>query len=160
MANLPKYVVALALIGHAAQAATITVTDAGDAIAIDGFVTLREAITSANNNADINADVVAVGAYGTDTINFNIPGPGVHTIAPLTPLPTITDPGTIDGYTQPGSAANTQTHGDDAVLLIELSGANAGDANGLTITAGSSTIRGLVINRFKGAAGSAAMRSY
>ena len=61
----------------------------------------------------------------------------------------------IDGYTQPGSAANTQTVEDDAVLLIELNGANAGDANGLTITAGSSTIRGLVINRFIGASGSA-----
>ena len=44
---------------------------------------------------------------------------------------------------------------DDAVLLIELNGANAGDANGLTITAGNSTIRGLVINRFTGASGSA-----
>jgi hypothetical protein len=34
----------------------------------------------ANNNADVNADVVAVGAYGTDTINFNIAGTGVHTM--------------------------------------------------------------------------------
>ena len=40
------------------------------------------------------------------------------------------------------------------MLLIELNGANAGDANGFMITAGSSTIRGLVINRFMGASGS------
>ncbi len=38
-----------------------------------------------------------------DTIAFNIPGAGVHTITPLTGLPQITDPVIIDGYTQPGS---------------------------------------------------------
>ncbi len=146
---------ALAAMGPVAEAATITVTGTGDTIAVDGSVTLREAITSANNNADVNADVVAVGVYGTDTIKFNIAGTGVRTIAPLAALPTITDPVIIDGYTQPGSAANTQTDGDDAVLLIELNGANAGDANGFTITAGSSTLRGLVINRFTGLTSSA-----
>src|SRR5262245_60655643 len=87
--------------------ATITVTGTGDTIAVDGLVTLREAITSANNNANINTDVVAVGAYGTDTINFTIAGSGVHTISPATSLPTITDPLIINGYTQPGSAPNT-----------------------------------------------------
>ena len=141
----------LAAMRPVAEAATITVTDTGDMIAVDGLVTLREAITSANNNANVNSDVVAMGAYGTDTIKFNIAGAGVHTIAPTIALPTITDPVTIDGYTQPGSAANTQTiDGDDAVLLIELNGANAGAANGFTITAGSSTVRGLVINGFTG----------
>jgi len=138
-----------------AEAAIITVTDTGDTISVDGFITLREAITSANNNVDVNADVVAVGAYGTDTINFNIAGTGVHSIAPFSALPTITDPVIIDGYTQPGSTANTQAVEDDAVLLIELNGANTLDANGLTITAGNSTIRGLVINRFTGSSGSA-----
>ncbi len=101
---------ALAAMLPGAEAATITVTDTGDTIAVDGLVTLREAITSANNNADVNADVVAVGAYGTDTIKFNIAGTGVHTIAPLAALPTITDPVIIDGYTQPGSTGNTETH--------------------------------------------------
>ena len=32
----------------------------------------------------------ANGTPGTDTIEFNIPGPGVHTIAPLSALPSIT----------------------------------------------------------------------
>ena len=65
-----------------AVAATITVTGTGDTIAVDGVVTLREAITSANNNASINSDVSAQspGAYGSDTINFNIAGAGVKTI--------------------------------------------------------------------------------
>ena len=155
VAKLFSCLLALAATRPVAEAAIITVTDTGDTIAVDGLVTLREAITSANNNADVNADVGAVGAYGTDTINFNIAGTGVHTIAPFPALPTITDPVIIDGYTQPGSRANTQAVEDDAVLLIELNGANTLDANGLTITAGNSTIRGLVINRFTGASGSA-----
>src|SRR5687768_2392789 len=53
--------------------ATLTVTGTGDTIAVDGAVTLREAITSANNNASVNDDVVADGDYGPDTIRFNIP---------------------------------------------------------------------------------------
>ena len=83
VAKLFSCLLVLAVMRPVAEAATITVTDTGDTIAVDGLVTLREAITSANNNADVNADVVAVGAYGTDTINFNITGAGVHTIAPL-----------------------------------------------------------------------------
>ena len=154
LAKLLSCLFALGAIGSAADAATITGTGTGDTVAVDGFVTLREALTSANQNADINADVVGVGAYGSDTINLNIAGNGVHIIAPTAALPTINDPVTVDGYTQPGSAANTQASADDAVLLIELNGANAGDANGLTITAGHSGIRGLVINRFIGPSGS------
>ena len=95
---------ALAAMQGTVQAATLTVTGAGDTIAVDGVVTLREAITSANNNANVNADVVAVGTYGTDTINFNISGAGVKTITPGSTLPAITDPLTINGYSQPGSS--------------------------------------------------------
>ena len=62
----------------------------------------------------------------------------------------ITDPITIDGYSQPGASPNTLANGDDATLLIEISGAIAPGANGLVITGGSSTIQGLIINRFNG----------
>src|SRR5438270_107210 len=48
--------------------ATIAVTGTSDAVAVDGVVTLREAILSANSNANINGDVVAAGTYGNDTI--------------------------------------------------------------------------------------------
>src|SRR5947207_3203722 len=111
---------------------TFTVTNTNDSSA----GSLRQAILDANANS------------GTDTIAFNIPGSGVHTIAPTSSLPTITDPVIIDGYTQSGASRNTQTVRDDAVLLIEVNGANANSASGLVITAGDSVVRGLVINRF------------
>ncbi len=52
--------------------AVITVTDIGDTVAVDGLVTLREALQSANGDANINADVIGVGAYGVDTIQFSV----------------------------------------------------------------------------------------
>jgi hypothetical protein len=105
---------------------------------------LRKAIKDANGNS------------GPDLIDFQIPGAGVKTISPPTPLPIITDPVTIDGYTQPGASANTLATGNNAVLLIELDGSNVSvndiyDNIGLQLfgpTNGGTTIRGLVINRF------------
>src|SRR5829696_5188077 len=43
---------------------------------------------------------------GADTINFAVPGTGVHTIAPDFQLPEITGRVTINGYSQPGAAPN------------------------------------------------------
>ena len=145
-----------------AQAATITVTSTGDTIALDTFATLREAITSINNQADVNADVTLnrVGNYASlgggtpDVINFNIAGAGVKTISATgTPEPTIVKPLTINGYSQPGASANTLANADNAVILIQLDGTAAGaGANGLTLGAGSSgsTIKGLDIATFSG----------
>ena len=78
----------------------------------------------------------------------------MQTIIPVTQLPTISSPMTIDGYTQPGASPNTQANGDNAVLLIEING-NGLSANGLSVdvNGSGSTIRGLVINRFAGGAG-------
>ena len=91
----------------------IVVTGTGDSMMVDGLVTLREALTSINNGTDLNADVIATGTYGTnDTINFNIAGAGVRTIAPSSPLPTVVKPAAINGYSQPGSSANTLTNSD------------------------------------------------
>src|SRR5512141_2263999 len=91
---------ALALVVPArpAPAATVTVTGTGDTVAVDGSVTLREAITSINNGANVNADVVAVGAYGTnDTVAFNITGGCATpcTIAIVGVFPALSKPMTI-----------------------------------------------------------------
>ena len=56
---------------------------------------------------------------GTSTIDFAIPGQGVQTIAPISPLPAITKSVLIDGFSQPGYAGTP---------LIELSGSQAGSA--------------------------------
>jgi len=109
--------------------------DPGSGICDPVECTLREAINEANT------------APGSDTIAFDIPNAGPHTIIPASPLPIITSPVVIDGYTQPGASANTLADDDNAVLMIELNGSLAGALNLIQINAGSSTVRGLVINR-------------
>ncbi len=98
---------------------------------------LREAMLYANSHG------------GLDTISFNIPSMGVHTISPLTALPSITDAVIIDGFTQPDSSANTNLigAGSNAVYTVEVSFTNF-SGNGLTLGNGSggSTIQGLVLN--------------
>ncbi len=137
-----------------ARAATITVTGTGDTVAVDTFVTLREAINSINNGANQNADVVAVGAYGVnDTINFNIPAAGVQTISPVGALPSIAKPMLIDGYSQPGASVNTLASDDNAVILIRLTGVAAGPlVPGFILTTGSTgtVIQGFSITNFSG----------
>jgi hypothetical protein len=83
-----------------------------------------------------------------ETINFDIKGTGPFTIAPSSLLPTIINPVFIDGYSQPGAKPNTQGGGDNAVIMIQLSGTGAGFASGLEISASGSTVRGLAINQF------------
>lgn len=131
--------------------ATITVTSVGDTIAVNGAVTLREALASINAGSNINADVAASGAYGSnDKINFAIAGTGVHTIKPTAALPAITNAVTISGYTQAGSTFNSSTLGDTANLKIVLDGASAGaNSNGLTIQANNCTVLGLAIEHFQ-----------
>src|SRR5918998_139165 len=104
--------------------------------------TLRAAIEEANATT------------ASDTINFNFGGSGVKTISPGSPLPTITQPVTIDGYSQPGASENTKAVGNNAVLLIELDGSiassPAGSVHGLDLQTSNSTIKGLVVNSFDG----------
>lgn len=112
-----------------AQAATFTVTNTNDS----GAGSLRQAILDANNTA------------GVDTINFNIPGPGVKTITPLSNLPQITEGVLIDGLSQPGASCS---NGLPATLLIELDGSSVpGFGIGLVL-GGDVIVSGLVINNF------------
>lgn len=144
---------AIAVMPAVVQAATIIVTSTGDTVAVDGAVTLREAISSINAAGNINADVIAVGAYGSgDSINFNIPGSGAHSIALTSALPLITRPLTINGYSQGSASANTLASGDNAVVQIFLNGTAAGaGAIGLVLSNHSgSTVRGLAIGNFSG----------
>ncbi len=108
---------------------TYTVTNTND----DGEGSLRWAITESNNNP------------GTDTIVFNI-GEGeyyeyyTNTITPLSALPEITSPVLIDATSQPGY---------EGTPIIQISGYQAGEGlSGLVISAGDSTVRGLIITQF------------
>ncbi len=97
-----------------------TVDDAGPG-------SLRQAIIDAN------------ASLGHDNIEFNI-GSGIQQISLLSPLPAITDEVTLDGTTQSGYAGTP---------LIWLDGSGfASPANGLTIVASNSTVRGLAITGF------------
>ncbi len=122
----------------------ITVNSASDIVGNNGTCTLREAIINANNNNQSGSTDCPAGS-GRDTILFNIPGSGPHTISLTSALPTISTPLILDGTSQPGASCTTP-----GSLKIVINGANAGNAVGLTITAGNSEVRGLVVNRFGG----------
>src|SRR5262249_12288529 len=81
---------------------------------------------------------------GSNTIDFDIPGVGVQTIALLSPLPAITNPVLIDGFSQPGYGGTP---------LIELPGSRAGTAAGRTYPGSGVTARGLDVSGFAGGAG-------
>jgi hypothetical protein len=106
---------------------TFTVVNTNDS----GPGSLRQAILDANANG------------GTNTIAFDVNGGGAQTITPLSQLPALTGPVVIDGTTQPGYAGQP---------LIDLSGSGLDPfgGNGLTLTGGASTVRGLAINNFRG----------
>jgi hypothetical protein len=95
---------------------------------------------TSNNVCTLRAAIQETNARsGLDTIQFAI-GTGAQriSIGSGSVLPTITSPVIIDGWTQPGFSGTP---------LIELRG---GSGDGIRITAGGSTVRGLVINGFQG----------
>ena len=142
-----RIVPALALAASATTlATTIVVDDAGDTPTA-GKCTLREAITAATNNTATGGCAAGQASPTVDLIHFAIPGAGLHTITLGSSLPDITDVVTIDGYTQAGSSVNTLQVGDDAKLMIEVSGATLCTcAPMFFIAATGSRVRGLVID--------------
>lgn len=104
------YVLASALCVSAAPAAIITVTTTDNASGSgDGQTSLNEALRSVGSG---------------DSIRFNIPGAGPHFIVtPIGGYPLITANNlTIDGYSQPGSAPNSNPilGGNNAQIKIVL----------------------------------------
>lgn len=102
-----KYLAICSLVAAAGvHASVLTVTNVNDS----GPGSLRQAITDANVDP------------AQDTIAFNIPGTGVHVIEIAGTMPPLNYPVVIDGYTQPGSRANTLAVGDNALIRIHLHG--------------------------------------
>jgi parallel beta-helix repeat protein len=120
------------LIAAGISAAIFVVVNPADS----GPGSLRDAITTANTNP------------GPDTITFDIPPAAGNTILLQSELPDITEALTIDGYTQPGASPNTLTNGNDATILIQLSGFILSSGNGFHLKSSGSTVRGLAIIGF------------
>ncbi|MEE9597348.1 MAG: choice-of-anchor Q domain-containing protein, partial [Acidiferrobacterales bacterium] len=81
----------------------------------------------------------------TSDPNYNISGNGEFRISPTAVLETITDPVALDGSIQTANIGDTNVAGPE----VELDGSGAGaGASGFTIDAGSSIVRGFVINQF------------
>ncbi len=121
------------------QANSLVVTNTND----DGAGSLRRAIAVANAPENFNGV--------TPTVTFAIPGAGSHTIQPLSPLPNLTYPVIIDGFSQPGSSRNTRAIGIDGPPEIVLDGSllpRDSGASGLILDGGSSVVQGLAIGDF------------
>jgi hypothetical protein len=111
---------------HATPTPIFTVTSTNDT----GSGSLRQAIMDSNAHGP-----------GPNEIDFALSS-GPQTISPQSALPPVTTPVTIDGTSQAGF---------EGTPLIRIDGASAGTgADGLTITAGSSTVKGLAITSWSG----------
>ncbi len=129
--------------------------DASDADTTDGLCdvdlvtpdlqcTLRAAIQEANAQP------------GLDAISFDLP-PGSLIIQPVTPLPEISEAAIVDASTEPGpegneaASVNGEARPDAACATptVQIDGAlTGGSTDGLAISSGGSTVRGLIITRF------------
>lgn len=106
-----------------------------------GYNSLREAINYANTHCTI----------GPHSISFDIPGAGPHTIIPLTELDPLACNASINGYSQSGAAANTDTGGaNNANIQVIINGSGCTGCNGLVVSGSTVTIKGLAIHSFSG----------
>jgi CSLREA domain-containing protein len=122
----PKTLTCLTLVTYIVN----TTDDDNDGVCDEDHCSLREALNTANS------------ILSASLIKFNISGEPPYIIQPQSALPDITAPVIIDGTTQPGY---------NGTPVIELVGTAAGtDTNGLSIDAGDSTVKSLLIDRFSG----------
>ncbi|MEZ5282867.1 MAG: FG-GAP-like repeat-containing protein [Acidimicrobiales bacterium] len=116
----------------------------------DPECTLRAAVEEANALA------------GTQAVTFGIPTsdpgytpvPGYWTISPTSALPAVAGDVIVDAATQAGHTPNTATAPAalNGTHTIEIDGSAAGPVAGLTLTGTNTTVRGLTIGGFAGAA--------
>ena len=135
-----------ALVAAPAEAAggTYVVTSTGDTgDANVGNGTCRTVLLTCTLRAALQEDQAD---DGPSTIEFDVAGTGPRTIQLSAALPTLTDGATtVDGYTQPGTAANTASRGSNAALRIEVQGTGPGGPEGFVLTSSGNTIRGLAL---------------
>lgn len=141
---------------HAAT--TISVNSTADTAADNGECTFREAIISANTDTPSGSTPGECAAgSGTDTINFTITGTADYTMSGQdgyivtlgSNLPDITQPVTIDGYSQQGATPNSNTVGKpfNGRVLIEIDANHNADT--LFLKASNSIVKGLSLINFR-----------
>ncbi len=96
-----------------------------------GAGSLRQAIIDANANS------------GLDTIDFNISGSGVHTIALDSALDIITDSVILDATTQAGGSFTTPL-----IYLTKSGSYSGGDTAAIVVEASNSTVSGFIVGGF------------
>ena len=119
---------------------TFTVDSTGDGADDD---TTDGSCDDGNGECTLRAAIEQANADAGGIIKFGIDGIGPHVIQPYSALPSVTQTLLIDGLSQAGASRGT--------IKVELDGTDAGDGvNGLTISADSSSVRGLAIENFAG----------
>jgi len=146
-----------------AEAATIVVNSSGedlDGTPPNGQCTLLEALNNANNNFQRHPDCVAGEGGGTiDRVELRIspgfdPNNGCHVTTRVCRILIsgtylLTDPVTIDGYTQLQAVPNTLAVGSNALIkILLLPQPDACVVSAFQIRANDVTIRGLAIGEF------------
>ena len=106
-----------------------TVTKTGDS----GAGTLRQAMLDANSSLN------------PATISFNIPGPCPRVIGLASALPHVTSPIIIDGYTQPGSAVNSDPNASNATLCVLVKSAAGTLGNAIQVPSAGAASASLVL---------------
>lgn len=106
-----------------------TVTSTADA----GAGTLRQAILDANSSPN------------PGTIKFNIAAACPAQLKLASPLPHITSPIIIDGYTQPGAVANSDPDASNATLCVVIRPLSGTLANAIQVPAAAASSASLVL---------------
>ncbi len=126
---------ATSAVAQAAPVFTVTTTVDGNDGSCGNTCSLRDAIIAANDSGAT--------AAAPATINFDIPGTGVQTISPVTPLPAITAPVTIDATTEPGYTAGSSplvvVDGSSLVSSTVSAGTFSGDGGGTSLVESASS---------------------
>ena len=144
------FAVLLFAVSPIATATMYTVTNTGDNGGVNpaahaGTGTLRQAIIDSNSDGGTQ-----------NVIEFDIPGTGPFVITVVTPLPMITSNVGIDGFSQPGTLANTNLPdegGLNSQLMIEIDGGETvGTGFYVNGSGTAASLAGLVIDGFTTAA--------
>jgi len=122
------------------------VVETGFLVGVEPAVSLLAAIQEANAHPNDPGQI--------DEIHFHLPD-NDKVFQFLGALPNIVDPVYINGFSQPGSQANTQTNSDDSVRGVTIDGSVAAGlvgapVNGLVFAAGSqgSYVEGIELTNF------------